>query len=731
MRKFPHYKQHDAMDCGPTCLRMIAAFYGRHYSLERLRLKSRITKEGVSLLGVSEAAESLGFRTMGVSISFEQLCEAPLPCIVFWNQQHFVVVYDIKKHKNGFTVYVADPAGERLKYTQDEFCRNWISTEDEGVPHGIALLLEPSPEFYSYEGETEHRTGFRFLFSYLKPYKKMVVQLILGLILGSLLLLILPFLSQAVVDIGISTYNLNFVYLVLAAQLVLTFSNATVQFIRGWILLHLGSRINIALISDYLIKLTRMPMGYFDTKMVGDILQRINDHTRIQDYLTNSSLNVLFSFFNIVILGLVLAFYSLKIFGVFMIGSLLYFLWVWLFMKKRAELDHKNFAQQSANQSTVIQLITGMQEIKLNACEQQKRWGWEAIQARLFRIRVKGMALSQYQDSGAIFINQTKNILITALVAKFVIDGEMTIGMMVAVQYIIGQLNSPVDQIIEFARKTQDARLSLDRLSDLQTQEDEATLDDSRIQEIPSGKNLLAGGLYFAYDGTSEGIYVLNDVGIMIPSGKKTAIVGTSGSGKTTLLKLFLGYYPPQKGIILLGENRLDNYSRKEWRSRCGIVMQEGFIFSDSIARNIAPAAEIIDKERLLMAATMANLSDFIDSLPLGYNTKIGNDGHGLSQGQKQRILIARAIYKDPEFVFLDEATNALDANNEKVIMENLNKFFKGRTSIIVAHRLSTVRDADQIIVLDKGKVVEVGTHDDLSEKKGAYYHLVKNQLEL
>lgn len=731
MRKFPHYKQHDAMDCGPTCLRMIAAFYGRHYSLERLRQKSRITKEGVSLLGVSEAAESLGFRTMGVSISFEQLCEAPLPCIVFWNQQHFVVVYDIKKHKNGFTVYVADPAGERLKYTQDEFCRNWISTEDEGVPHGIALLLEPSPEFYSYEGETEQRTGFRFLFSYLRPYKKMVVQLILGLILGSLLLLILPFLSQAVVDIGISTYNLNFVYLVLAAQLVLTFSNATVQFIRGWILLHLGSRINIALISDYLIKLTRMPMGYFDTKMVGDILQRINDHTRIQDYLTNSSLNVLFSFFNIVILGLVLAFYSLKIFGVFMIGSLLYFLWVWLFMKKRAELDHKNFAQQSANQSTVIQLITGMQEIKLNACEQQKRWGWEAIQARLFRIRVKGMALSQYQDSGAIFINQTKNILITALVAKFVIDGEMTIGMMVAVQYIIGQLNSPVDQIIEFARKTQDARLSLDRLSDLQTQEDEATLDDSRIQEIPSGKNLLAGGLYFAYDGTSEGIYVLNDVGIMIPSGKKTAIVGTSGSGKTTLLKLFLGYYPPQKGIILLGENRLDNYSRKEWRSRCGIVMQEGFIFSDSIARNIAPAAEIIDKERLLMAATMANLSDFIDSLPLGYNTKIGNDGHGLSQGQKQRILIARAIYKDPEFVFLDEATNALDANNEKVIMENLNKFFKGRTSIIVAHRLSTVRDADQIIVLDKGKVVEVGAHDDLSEKKGAYYHLVKNQLEL
>ncbi len=400
-------------------------------------------------------------------------------------------------------------------------------------------------------------------------------------------------------------------------------------------------------------------------------------------------------------------------------------------MKKREDLDHKNFAQQSANQSTVIQLITGMQEIKLNACEQQKRWGWEAIQARLFRIRIKSMALSQYQDSGAIFINQTKNILITALVAKFVIDGDMTIGMMVAVQYIIGQLNSPVDQIIDFARKTQDARLSLDRLSDLQTQDDEATLDDSRIQAIPQGKNLIAAGLSFAYDGTSEGIYVLTDVGIMIPSGKKTAIVGTSGSGKTTLLKLFLGYYPPQKGVIILGENRLDNYSRREWRRRCGIVMQEGFIFSDSIARNIAPAAETIDKELLIKAATMANLDEFIESLPLGYNTKIGNDGHGLSQGQKQRILIARAIYKDPEFVFLDEATNALDANNEKVIMENLNTFFKGRTSVIVAHRLSTVKDADQIIVLEKGRVVEIGTHDELSEKKGAYYHLVKNQLEL
>ena len=731
MQSFPFFSQHDAMDCGPTCLRMIAVYYGKNYSLEKLRLNSHINKEGVSLLGISEAAEHLGFRTMGVSITFEQLLEAPLPCVVYWNQNHFVVVYAVKKKRSGYVIYVADPSGGKLKYTKDEFCKCWISSSVDGEPHGIALLLEPSPEFYQHEDDKEVRRGFQFLFSYLRPYKKLVFQLIIGLVFGSLLMLILPFLSQAVVDIGINTQNLDFIYVILIAQLVLTLSNSSVEFIRGWILLHLGSRINIALISDYLIKMMRMPMGYFDTKMVGDILQRINDHTRIQDYLTNSSLNVIFSVFNIFVFGIVLCLYSVKIFIIFLIGSCLYFLWVWLFMKRRAELDSKNFAQKSENQSSIIQLITGMQEIKLNGCEQQRRWRWEGIQARLFRLRIKGLALGQYQDSGAIFINQTKNILITALVAKLVVDGQMTLGMMMAVQYIIGQLNSPVDQIIDFARKTQDAKLSLDRLSELQDKTDESTEDEQRIKDIPMGKDLLIGDLSFSYDGTSEGEYVLKNLNISIPTGKKTAIVGTSGSGKTTLLKLLLGFYPPQKGIIQLGDNRLRNYSWREWRKKCGVVMQDGFIFSDTIARNIAPSATIINKEKLVKACITANIHDFVESLPLGYDTKIGSEGHGLSQGQKQRMLIARAIYKDPEFVFLDEATNALDANNEKVIMENLNSFFEGRTSLIVAHRLSTVRNADQIIVLEKGQVVEVGTHDELSIKKGAYYHLVKNQLEL
>lgn len=739
--KFPHYQQHDAMDCGPTCLRMVAAHYGRIYSLENLREKSLITREGTSMLGISEAAENVGFRTTGVKVSFEELKSAPLPCIVHWNQQHFVVVYDIKipskpslssrRGAGGEVVFIADPAAGKVKYTSEEFCRCWLSTKNEGVDVGVALLLEPSPDFYKMDDEKVNRKGFSFLFSYLRPYKSLVVQLFLGLLFGSLLQLMLPFLTQSIVDFGISAQNIGYIYLVLIAQLVLTFSSSAVGFIRGWILLHLGTRINIALISDFLIKMMRLPMGYFDTKMVGDILQRINDHSRIQSYLTNSSLSILFSIFNMVIFGVVLFLYSFSIFSIFFLGSVLYFGWVWLFMKRRAELDHKSFAQNSANQSNVIQLVTGMQEIKLNGCEQQKRWEWERIQAKLFRLRIRGMALSQYQDSGAVLINQTKNIVITALVAKLVIDGQMTLGMMMAVQYIIGQLNGPVDQLISFVRETQDAKLSLERLSDVHDKEDEEVKDEQHILEIPADKDVVLSNVTFGYDATSVGEPVIKGVNLTIPVGKQTAIVGTSGSGKTTLIKLLLGYYPLQKGDILLGGNNLKYYSIREWRKKCGVVMQDGYIFSDSIAKNIAPGVEIIDKQRLLNAVITANIREFIETLPLSYNTKIGNEGHGLSQGQKQRILIARAVYKDPAFVFLDEATNALDTNNERVIMDNLQNFFEGRTSIVIAHRLSTVKNADQIVVLEKGEIVEIGTHQVLTRKKGAYYTLVKNQLEL
>lgn len=728
MKHFPHYIQYDAMDCGPTCLRMVAAFYGKCYSLEGLREKSFITREGVSMLGISEAAEKIGFRSICVQVGYEKLQEAPLPCIIHWNQQHFVVVYKLNdKH-----VWVADPGAGKLKYTKEEFCNCWLSSRKNEEDTGVALLLEPTPEFYTIEdeGDEVNRRGFSFLYSYLRPYRGLVGQLLLGLLLGSMIQLMLPFLTQSVVDFGINNQNLGFIYLVLIAQLMLSFSSSAVDFIRGWILLHLGTRINIALISDFLIKLMKMPISYFDSKMTGDILQRINDHKRIQDFLTGSSLSVIFSVFNIIIFGIVLLVYSGMIFLIFMGGSALYVAYVWLFMKKRAELDHKRFAQQSANQSTVVQLVNGMQEIKLSACEQQKRWEWERIQAKLFKVNIKSLALRQYQDSGAVLINQSKNLLITALVASLVVKGEMTLGMMLSVQYIIGQLNSPVNELIAFARDMQDARLSMDRLSEVRDKPDEEDPTRELLREIPEGKEIRLQNLNFKYDPLSE-YPTLDDINLVIPPGKQTAIVGMSGSGKTTLVKLLLGFYPPASGDIFIGDTPLGSYSIREWRKRCGVVMQDGFIFSDSIAGNIAPGVEHIDKKRLRHAAEMANIHDFIEELPLAYNTKIGQEGHGLSQGQKQRILIARAVYKDPEFIFFDEATNALDANNERTIMNNLQTFFKGRTSVVVAHRLSTVRNAEQIIVIEQGRIAETGTHEALIALEGRYYKLVKNQLEL
>ena len=728
MKHFPHYIQHDAMDCGPTCLRMVAAYYGKRYSLEGLREKSFITREGVSMLGISEAAEKIGFRSICVQVGYEKLQEAPLPCIIHWNQQHFVVVYKLNdKH-----VWVADPGAGKLKYTKEEFCNCWLSSRKNEEDTGVALLLEPTPEFYTIEdeGDEVNRKGFSFLYSYLRPYRGLVGQLLLGLLLGSMIQLMLPFLTQSVVDFGINNQNLGFIYLVLIAQLMLSFSSSAVDFIRGWILLHLGTRINIALISDFLIKLMKMPIAYFDSKMTGDILQRINDHKRIQDFLTGSSLSVIFSVFNIIIFGIVLLVYSGMIFLIFMGGSTLYVTYVWLFMKKRAELDHKRFAQQSANQSTVVQLVNGMQEIKLSACEQQKRWEWERIQAKLFKVNIKSLALRQYQDSGAVLINQSKNLLITALVASLVVKGEMTLGMMLSVQYIIGQLNSPVNELIAFARDMQDARLSMDRLSEVRDKPDEEDPTRELLREIPEGKEIRLQNLNFKYDPLSE-YPTLDDINLVIPPGKQTAIVGMSGSGKTTLVKLLLGFYPPASGDILIGDTPLGSYSIREWRKRCGVVMQDGFIFSDSIAGNIAPGVEHIDKKRLRHAAEVANIHDFIEELPLAYNTKIGQEGHGLSQGQKQRILIARAVYKGPEFIFFDEATNALDANNERTIMNNLQTFFKGRTSVVVAHRLSTVRNAEQIIVIEQGRIAETGTHEALIALEGRYYKLVKNQLEL
>jgi len=728
---FPFYKQLDAMDCGPSCVRMIAKYYGKNYTLQTLRDKSYITREGVSMLGISDAAEAIGFRSMGVRITFEQLVkEAPLPCIAHWQQNHFVVVYKIKQTKKGVFVHVADPARGIIKFTKEEFISGWANTKEDGEEKGLCLLLETTPDFYQADDEKPDKSGFKFLFSYLRPYKKIITQLFLGLILGSLLQLIFPFLTQSIVDKGINNQDLGFVTLIIIAQLVLIFSRTIVEFIRSWILLHLGTRINISLISDFLIKMMKLPVSFFDSKMIGDLIQRIGDHRRIESFLTSSTLNILFSFVNLIIFGIVLLVYNVNIFLIFLVGSVLYTLWVYLFMKKRRELDNRRFAQLSDNQSNIIQLITGMQEIKLNNCEKQKRWEWERIQARLFRVNIASLSLNQYQQAGGVFINEVKNIIITFIAAKSVIDGNMTLGMMLAVQYIMGQLNSPINQMISFLQSTQDAKISMERLGEIHQKDDEESDETPKIDILPEHRDLNIEKVSFQYEGPHSP-FVLDDVDLKIPEQKITAIVGTSGSGKTTLIKLLLGFYQPVKGKIKLGDQYLINISNRMWRDKCGVVMQDGFIFSDSIANNIAVSDEIPDRKKLLHAVKVANIQEFIESLPLGYNTKIGQNGVGLSQGQKQRILIARAVYKNPEFIFFDEATNALDANNERVIMDNLDQFFKGKTVVVVAHRLSTVKNADQIVVLEKGKLVEKGTHAELTKKKGAYYELVRNQLEL
>ncbi|NQU84898.1 MAG: peptidase domain-containing ABC transporter, partial [Mariniphaga sp.] len=604
------------------------------------------------------------------------------------------------------------------------------ATVSKGEQKGIGLMLEPTPEFYANEDEKVNRTGFKFLFNYLRPYRKLVIQLLLGFFIGSLIQLILPFLTQSVVDIGINNQDVSFIYLILIAQLVLFISRMSVEFLRSWILLHISTRINISIISDFLTKLMRLPLGFFDTKMVGDILQRIEDHQRVERFLTAQSLGILFSMFSLVVFAIVLAIYSMTIFYIFILGSVLYIVWVYIFMKKRRILDYKRFAQLSDNQSKLIQLITGMQEIKLNNFEKEKRWEWERIQARLFRVNVKSLTLEQYQDAGSVFINETKNIFITIIAATSVISGNITLGMMLAIMYMIGQMNSPLKQMINFMHITQDAKISLERLSEIHEKEDEEKKDVAKATILPENKTISISNLAFQYQGPRSP-KVLNNINLQIKANETTAIVGVSGSGKTTLVKLLLGFYEPLEGEIKIGGTRLNNYAQKMWRQSCGVVLQDGYIFSDTIAQNIALSSGGVDKDKLLNAVKMANIQEYIESLPLGYNTKIGQEGVGLSQGQKQRILIARAIYKNPEYLFFDEATNALDANNEKAIMQNMNKFSQGKTVIVVAHRLSTVKNASQIVVLDKGEIVEIGKHDELIKLKGKYFNLVKDQLEL
>lgn len=733
-RNFPFYPQFDAMDCGPACLRMIAKHYGKHYTLQTLRQKSFITHEGVSMLGISDAAESIGLRSLGVRVNTDELVESvSLPCILHWNQNHFVVLYKVKKSRDGnHTFYLADTASKCAKYKREEFEKCWCSTTDGTQKEGTALMLTPGPDFEKIDEEEEHTTKRDLLFfsRYLLPYKGQFAQLLLGMALGSILQMAFPFLTQAMVDMGIGNRDIGFITLILIAQLALFFSQLVIGFLRSWIMLHINSRIDIALISDFLMKLMQLPLHYFDTKMTGDIMQRIGDHARIKSFLMSNTVNILFSVVNFFIFAGILGYYSPLILAIFLSGNALHVVWILSFMRFRRELDIKRFNQSAGEQSKLIQLIQGMQEIKLNNCERQKRWEWEHIQVKLFKINVRGLSLGQIQQAGSSFFTQITGIIVSFIAAKAVVDGQMTLGMMMSLTYIIGQVAAPISEFIGFAQTFQDAKISLERLNEVHNQEDEDKDVEAKLTQLPDNRDICLKDVTFSYSGADRD-YAIEGVTLTIPANKVTAIVGASGSGKTTIVKLLQGFYEPLHGKITIGNAPLNLINPHYWRSKAGSVMQESFIFSDTIAKNIAVGVEQIDIDRLRHAVKVANIENYINSLPLGYSTKIGMEGNGLSAGQRQRILIARAVYKNPEFIFFDEATNSLDANNESIIMDNLQSFYKGKTVLVVAHRLSTVRHADKIIVLDKGKVVEEGTHDELTELKGAYYTLVKNQLEL
>ncbi|QNL49831.1 peptidase domain-containing ABC transporter [Olivibacter sp. SDN3] len=727
LNKFPFFRQHDSMDCGATCLRMIFKYYKRNISIHYIRQLTKTHKDGVNMLGISQAAEKLGFRTQGIRLTLEQLHEIDLPCILHWRQNHFVVLYKAKKD----IYYIADPARGLRELTTKEFTNDWYAHKE--LHNGISLLLAPTPAFYEDDSDdvlSDEGLRWSSMLRYFYRYKQLFIQLFLGLLVGTILQLITPFLTQSVVDIGISTKDIDFVYLILIAQLMLFAGQTGVSFIRSWILLHISVRVNIAVLTDMLIKLMKLPLNYFELKTHGDTMQRMADQQRIENFLTGSSLSTLFSFVNLFVFSFVLAYYNGTIFLIFAGATILYTVWILLFLKRRRVLDQKRFGISADNQTVTVELIQSIQEIKLNNSEKQKRWIWETIQARLFKFKVASLALSQYQQAGAMAINQLKTIFITFISAKAVIDGDLTLGGMMAVQYIVGMVSSPIEQLLTFIQQYQDAKISMERINEIYTQEDEEPIDRDWVKEMPKDRSLNLRNITFRYYGAGNEP-VLHDINLKIPEGKTTALVGMSGSGKTTILKLILRFYNTEKGEIWLGSTKLDQVSHQVWRASCGVVMQDGFIFADTIENNIAVGEEFPDEKRVRYAVRMVNLEKFIEEQPFGLKTKIGTAGKGISQGQRQRLLIARAVYKDPQFILFDEATNALDARNERIIIDNLREFFVGRTVVVVAHRLSTVSHADNIAVLDKGIIVEQGTHAELVKLKGEYYRLVKNQLEL
>lgn len=726
---YSHFYQLDNRDCGPTCLRMICKYYGRDVSEQYMHKACYTKRTGTTMLGISDAAEELGFKTCGLKITINQLYYSnQLPCIIQWNQSHFIVVYKITEEK----VVVGDPAAGILTYPIKTFCKSWYSTQNNrGENVGIVLFLEPQKDILDKkENNFSKNLQYKKMASYLGEQKKMMLQLLMSIIIAGFINLIFPFLTQSIVDIGIQNQDVRFVVVVLLCQLSLSMGSAVNSYVSSWYILHISSRISISLVNDFLGKLMRLPVAFFSKRMIGDLLQRINDFSRIENFLTTTTISILVAVLSFIVYGYVLLRFGIIFVIIFVIGSMLYVCWIIAFLRKRKKIDYMRFQENAENQSNVIHMINGMQEIKLNNCEDIQLNKWQAIQLKLYKINIQGLSLAQIQSIGGMLIDNTKNILITFWAAWSVMSGDITLGMMMAIQYLVGQLNGPLSQVISFIQSLQDTKISMERVNEINMNEDEDEHNKGKVDRIPHGMDIVINHVDFHYNGPRSP-KVLNDVNFVIKGGKITAIVGESGSGKTTLLKLILGFYEPSKGEIYIGNNNLKDIDKREWKKKCGVVMQNGYIFSEPIRNNIGLIDKDPDMDNVRESAQQACIHEFITSLPLQYDTVIGSDGNSLSMGQKQRILIARAIYKNAPYIFFDEATNSLDANNEKCIIQNLSSFYNGKTVLIIAHRMSTVINADNIIVMNKGHIIEQGTHNALINAKGYYYSLVKEQLNI
>jgi len=715
------------MDCGPTCLRMICSYYGKSYPINYLRKKCNINRDGVSLNDVAEASQKLGFKTLVALTSFEVLrAKVHFPVIIFWEQRHFVVVYSIGKT----AVRIADPAHGLIDLSHDEFVKSWLSTTYQEKDAGLILALEPMPEFYSMEEDVEpdrQKKGFSYFLRYFTPYRKYLFQIFVGIAINMVIVFTLPYFNQAAFDIGIDNNNLQFIFIILLAQFVLSVSQLFNGYIRSWLFLNIGTRVSISIMSQFITKLFNQPFSFLETKTYGDINQRMGDQSHVQSFITTSTLSIIFSSIELVVYSVLLVNYDLRLFATFFLGNTLYIVWTVLFLRKRKSLNYRSFKQASDNQNINLEIIEAIQEIKLQNMENIKLSAWENQQIRQFNISAAGLKLSQQQQTGAFLIDKVKNFVIMLIVCAAVINGDITIGMMMSITYILGQLSGPTNSFLSLINSYQDAKISLDRITEVIDQNVESVDSEKKINVA---EDIFIKNLSFSYDKSTIGKRIIDDISLQIPHGKTTAIVGKSGSGKSTLVKLLLKMYNPDSGSINLGETDFRDLSERKWRKLCGIVSQEGHIFNDTIHNNVTMNNMNVNLSKLKESCEMAKIDNYIESLPLKYDTIIGKNGKSLSQGQIQRIIIARIFYKNPSFLFLDEFTNSLDSFNEKEILQNISRCFHGKTKIIIAHRLSTVKDADKVIVMEEGKIIEEGVHQELLQRKGRYYELVENQLK-